>query len=199
MSNRGHITLFDGPMFAGKSSELLKEAKRHSIAKRKVLLIKYEKERYVITSSSSELFPVTVLTHDKQEVPRYIDIKACISFEDVTGDEILDEIIKNQYKVVCIDEGQFYPGLARFCNQLQLNGIQVLVSALNGTFERKPWPNVVALLPYVKYHIHFNAVCDECGEDAPYSKKITHESVDTSTGVLVGGKDKYIAVCLEHF
>jgi thymidine kinase len=47
MKQRGRIELIMGPMFAGKSTELLRRVKRHEIAGKKCLNIKYiEDARY---------------------------------------------------------------------------------------------------------------------------------------------------------
>ena len=54
---RGRIQIIFGPMFSGKTTELIRIVKRFSIAKRKCLLIKYSKDdRYSVHGVS---------THDK--------------------------------------------------------------------------------------------------------------------------------------
>jgi len=57
LAGRGQIHLILGPMFSGKTTELLRQLKRHSIAQHKCLLIKYAGDtRYSIEAVS---------THDK--------------------------------------------------------------------------------------------------------------------------------------
>lgn len=47
MKQRGRIEIIMGPMFAGKSTELLRRVKRHSIAGKKCLNIRFvEDNRY---------------------------------------------------------------------------------------------------------------------------------------------------------
>ena len=54
---RGHIELIVGPMFAGKSTELIRRLKRHEIAGSKILKIKFAEDcRYSKDS---------IATHDK--------------------------------------------------------------------------------------------------------------------------------------
>lgn len=54
---KGHIELIIGPMFAGKSTELLRRVKRHEIAGSKCLRIKYAEDcRYSVDS---------IATHDR--------------------------------------------------------------------------------------------------------------------------------------
>lgn len=51
---RGRIELIIGPMFAGKSTELLRRVKRHEIAGSKCLRIKYAEDvRYSVDSIST--------------------------------------------------------------------------------------------------------------------------------------------------
>ena len=40
----GHIQLILGPMFAGKTTELIRRLNRYKIAQKKVLFIKYKKD-----------------------------------------------------------------------------------------------------------------------------------------------------------
>jgi thymidine kinase len=44
MQCTGEIQLILGPMFSGKSTELLRRIRRYTIAKRKCLVIKYKKD-----------------------------------------------------------------------------------------------------------------------------------------------------------
>ena len=51
------------------------------------------------------------------------------------------------YDVVAIDEGQFFLEIVDFCEELANLGVIVLVAALDGTFQRKPFGNIINLLP----------------------------------------------------
>ena len=51
------------------------------------------------------------------------------------------------YDVVGIDEGQFFPDVVEFCDGAANLGKTVVVAALDGTFERKPFGNIVSLIP----------------------------------------------------
>ncbi len=51
---RGHIELICGPMFSGKSTELLRRCKRYEIAGHNILRIKYAEDcRYSVDSIST--------------------------------------------------------------------------------------------------------------------------------------------------
>jgi len=67
----------------------------------------------------------------------------------------------------------------------------VLVAALDGTFQRLPFPEMLALVPLAEAVTKLQAVCMVCFQEAAFSKRITEEA-----GVeVIGGADKYMAVC----
>jgi thymidine kinase len=104
-------------------------------------------------------------------------------------------------------------------------GKHVIVAALDGTFQRKPFQNVMELIPLSENVVKLNAVCMTCFRDAPFSKRLgTETEVEVSLppppslacappsapslrkrcpvadgcrqhGQVIGGADKYIAVC----
>lgn len=76
------------------------------------------------------------------------------------------------YDVVAVDEGQFYPDIVEFCETLASQDKIVLVSALDGTFERKPFGRILKLVPLAEKVIKLRAICVNCGDDAPFTKRI---------------------------
>lgn len=54
----GHIEVIFGPMFSGKSTELLRKVKRYTVAQKKCLVIGYSKDNRYSDES-------VVSTHDK--------------------------------------------------------------------------------------------------------------------------------------
>jgi len=104
-------------------------------------------------------------------------------------------VTPDKLPVIGIDEGQFFEDLAEGCELLAQAGYIVVVSALNGTYTRKPWPSVSQLLPLADHIIHSNSICQECSShDGCYSwlKQIEPEVQDE---VVIGGADKYMAIC----
>ena len=66
------------------------------------------------------------------------------------------------YDVVGIDEGQFFPDVVEFCDGAANLGKTVVVAALDGTFERKPFGNIVSLIPLAEKVSKLSAVCVYC-------------------------------------
>lgn len=52
-----------------------------------------------------------------------------------------------EYDCIGIDEGQFYEDIVDFAETAANLGKIVIISALSGTFERKPFKDVLDLIP----------------------------------------------------
>lgn len=97
---------------------------------------------------------------------------------------------------IFIDEGQFLRGLAAFCLRQRKRGKHVTVAALSSDFRGNAWEEIAHLVPMHVSHIHtFMGVCVVCKRDAFYTRKI----VEGESVIDVGGAEKYIVVCHEHF
>lgn len=101
----------------------------------------------------------------------------------------------DEYEVIAIDEGQFFPDISEsvelFCNK----GKIVIVAALDGTFERKPFGRILELIPIAEQIQKLSAVCFSCGMDASYTKRLS----DCKEIELIGGEDIYKPVCRSCF
>jgi thymidine kinase len=173
MATDGWIELIVGPMFSGKSTELLRRIRRCNVVGRKALVIKYAKDtRY----SKDKL-----ATHDQQ----LWDAVAVGNLADV------DSRTTDAYDVIGIDEGQFFPDIVPFCENAANAGKTVIVAALDGTFQRLPFGHILELIPKAESVTKLTAVCMICRKEAAFSKRI---SAETAVEVI-GGSDKYIAAC----
>ncbi|KAK3607427.1 hypothetical protein CHS0354_035121 [Potamilus streckersoni] len=172
----GHIQVIFGPMFSGKTTELIRRLKRYQIANYKCLIIKYAKDdRY-----SKE----GIATHDRNTLPAIPSEK----LSDLKHEA-------EQYDVIGIDEGQFFPDVVSFSDQMADRGKIVIIAALDGTFQRKGFGDVLQLVPIAESVIKLSAVCMKCNNEGHFTRRKTQE---TSVEVI-GGTDKYLAVCRACF
>ncbi len=166
------IQLIVGPMFSGKSSEMLRRIQRESIAKRSVVIIR------------ATCDVRGILTHDDKASP-FKEIHVSKLFD--IGDGIAD------VEVIAIDEGQFFDDLVEFANLWANRGKKIIISALNGTSEQKQFKSVRDLYVTADKIDHFCAVCSECGSDhAAFTYFIDGEKDDYR---LVGASDYYAPLC----
>ena len=93
--------------------------------------------------------------------------------------------------VIGIDEGQFYPDLVDKVEEFVRKDKLIIISALDGTFERKPFGQIPSLIPLADDVIKLRAICMQCGQEAPF----THRLVSNKEVELVGWKDLYEPVC----
>lgn len=172
----GSVHLILGPMYASKTTHLCGLIRRYSLINKKCIIIKYARDcRY---SDKDDVLS----THDHQEAAKALP---CNSLTD----ELLEEILN--YDVIGIDEGQFFVGIDKFADALANKGKHVIISALNGTFERKEFGEISKLIPLCENITMLNSMCRECGSIAHYSKRTS----DEKEVEVIGGEDKYIAVC----
>lgn len=67
----------------------------------------------------------------------------------------------------------------------------VVVAALDGTFQRKPFGSILNLVPIAENVTKLSAVCVNCQDDAAFSLRVSDETAVE----VIGGADKYVAVC----
>ena len=167
----GKITLLLGPMFSGKSSILLNEIDKATIAKIPCCIVRPK-------TDTREFF-----THSKWEFR---------SFDHYNVDE-LENIPADKYEVICIDEGQFFNSL-HYTLEWAKKGKRIFISALNGDRHQKEWKSTQEMIPLVDEIIFLKAVCSKCGS---YEASFSFKEHDTSTSqVDIGGSaESFIALC----
>lgn len=101
----------------------------------------------------------------------------------------------SKYDVVAIDEGQFFPDIVEISQKLANNGVVVVIAALDGTFQRKPFGNILSLVPLAEQVIKLSAVCIECGNEAAFTRR----TVESQEIELIGGQESYKPVCRACF
>ncbi|XP_022317984.2 thymidine kinase, cytosolic-like isoform X2 [Crassostrea virginica] len=171
-TTKGQIQLIFGPMFSGKTTELMRRMKRYQIANYKCLVVKYSKDdRYDKEG---------IATHDRQTLAA---IPADI-LEQVKAEA-------ENYEVIGIDEGQFFKDIVEFCDEMAERGKTVIVAALDGTFQKKGFGNILSLVPLAESVIKLTAVCMRCNSEGSFTKR---KGTETAVEVI-GGTEMYLAVC----
>ncbi len=175
----GHLELIIGPMFSGKSSEIIRRIKLFQKINKKVIVIKPIIDKRYIDDK--------ITSHNYESVE-------CIVMEK------LSEISENHiatYDTVVIDEGQFFPDLYEVVTTLLYKyPIDIIVAGLDGDFERKPIGKILNLIPEADKCEKLVSMCNICkdGTTAPFSLRV----VESKDKILVGGSDMYIPVCRKH-
>lgn len=178
---KGRLEVVCGPMFSGKTEELLRRVRRSQIARLPTVLVKPAIDtRYAVGD---------VVSHDKNAMPSVVVEKASdiMNVLEVDGRPAL---------VVAIDEAQFFDDdLPRVCSELANKGMRVIVAGLDLDFNGVPFGSMPQLLALAEEVTKLHAVCVETGRAAHFSHKISG-SDDT---VELGEKDKYIPLARHAF
>lgn len=187
IADGGAIHLVWGPMFSGKTTELLRRADRVRVhAADRTLLIKHAAD------TRHRDAPSAVGTHggarDHRCLPAYRLAE-------------LDAVVRAAgARHVFVDEGQFFPDLAEWCRAWARAGACVTVAALNADAQQRPWPSVAALEPWCDTTTKLTAVC-ACGRDAALSVVIDAAAAGSEVAAAevgeprVAGADVYAARC----
>jgi thymidine kinase len=177
----GVLEVITGPMFSGKSEELIRRLKRARIARQRVACYKPDIDlryhRAAIASHSSQ-------THEAVPIASVEELRAILYPQ-------LDEV-----EVVGIDEVQFLsPEIIPVALDLVALGKRVLLAGLDTTFANEPFgpvPNLMALADEVT---KLSAVCMVCGAPAIHTQRLGQ----SQELVVVGAAGLYEARCRTHF
>ena len=154
------LELIIGPMYSGKTTELLRIYNRYKCIDKNVI---------VITHSIDTRYREGICSHDSQ---------FCESL-NLSCLADLDERLLRQSDVIIVEELQFFDDAFEYitfwvdrCNKI------VICAGLDGDFERNPFGDVLRLIPYSDKVTKFTALCKRCNDGTPaiFSKRISSDS-----------------------
>ncbi len=180
----GKLIVIRGSMFSGKTSRLMEALERENIAGRETILFKPK-----IDNRYDE---IDVVSH------KGIRMSAFSIDTDRRGSQFIEEKSRG-YKVVGVDEGQFFETgaeLPQLLNRLAFEGKSVYVSILEKDHMGKPFQNTGELLALADDIISLNAICLKCGaEGAAFSQRVIDGKEVFGPQLQVGGKESYEPRC----
>lgn len=100
-----------------------------------------------------------------------------------------------EYDVIAVDEGQFFPDIVSWSDQAANEGKLVIISALDGTFLRTGFENIMQLIPRAEKVKKLQAICRNCNQSASFTFR-TSSSTELKA---IGGEDMYRPLCRECF
>ena len=176
--NMGWIEVVVGPMFSGKSEELIRRLRRAEIARQRVQIFKPAIDaRY----SADEIVSHSGLGIESESVSK--------------ASEVMAKVLPRT-EVVGIDEAQFLgEEIVDVCTQLANLGKRVIVAGLDQDYLGKPFEPMPQLLAIAEYITKTLAICMVCGAPANHTQRL----VASSERVLVGAQGTYEARCRHCF
>lgn len=183
---QARLQVVAGPMFAGKSEELLRRVRRARIAGLAVEVLSHALDD---RRGEGRVSSHSGLSVDSVSVP---DVGALLAH---ARGRTLD--------LVAIDEAQFFgPELAPAVDALIADGVNVIVAGLCVTFDGRPFEPLPSLMAVAEDVLKLTAVCAVCGEDAAFHQRLAAGDIgDPSipTRAQIGGIESYQARCRRHF
>ena len=168
-----------GPMFSGKSTELLRRISRYEAIGQKILLINHTNDSRTGDS---------VKTHDK------------ITRTALKTDNLEELLQTTEYKeadVIGIDEAQFFTGLRDFVLATESKHKIIIMSGLDGDYKREAFGEILQCIPLCDSVVKLSAMCMISKDGTPgiFSKRIVNNSLQT----LVGASETYVAASRKHY
>lgn len=183
----GDIDLITGPMFAGKSQEMLKRLSKFHLAKKECLLI-----RSKLDDRAADGKDLTACTHNKLSAG---GIKVIVAS---TIKECLDRI-DTKVQAIGIDEGQFFNDINEGCDIIAKMGIQVIVAALDSDMNRRVFPAMIELFGNCTSIKKLKGVCNKCHCMNAIFSSLRNAPLAGQGNILVGGADKYESLCRDCY
>ncbi len=185
MSRVGQVEVICGPMFSGKTEELIKRLRRAQIAKQRVVVFKPRIDnRYDVSD---------VVSHSSLRIE---------SVPVDTSKDVMTWVAKagQTPAVVGIDEAQFFDeGIVDVVDVLADRGARVVVAGLDQDFMGQPFGPMPHLLVLAELVTKQQSVCMVCGAPASRSQRVHDQAStlprDVYSQVEVGAGERYEARC----
>ncbi len=174
----GHLEVICGPMFSGKTEELIRRIRRSQIARQKVQIFKPAVDtRYAENQ---------VVSHSAQ------------SMDSIPVEKSLDilHLVKDTTRVVAIDEVQFFDfDIISVIEKLTARGLRVIAAGLDLDYRAKPFGPMGELLAIADDVAKIQAICTICGAPATRTQRL----VSSDEQFLLGEQKSYEARCRAHY
>src|SRR3984893_7261499 len=176
--NLGWNEAICGPMFSGKSEELLRRLRRSMIARTRVRVFK----------------PIIDNRYSDDEIVSHTDQR--MKSEAITKVSEVVGRLDWRTQVVGIDEANFFgQELVEVASQLADSGKQVIIAGLDTDYMGRPFPPMPDLLTLAESITKTLAICMRCGNPAKHTQRL----VDSTDLILVGAAGMYEARCRRCF
>jgi len=181
--HQGRLEVVTGPMFCGKTDELLRRLRRAIIAKQKIQVFK---PGFDIRYSSEK-----VTSHAGNEYDAY-------PVENISE---IPTLLHDKVTLVAIDEAQFFgEEIISVIQDLVDQGLRVIVAGLDMDFRGEPFGQMPVILAQAEFVDKLHAICMVCGEEATRTQRLVdgEPAYYDDPIIIVGASEMYEARCRIH-
>src|SRR5512133_784407 len=176
--NVGWIEVICGPMFSGKSEELIQRLRRAIITRKRVEGVK----------------PIIDKRYSDDEIVSHRDLR--LKSQVVNSAADMPGRIDWRSEVVGIDEANFMgESLIEVSQRLADSGKQVIIAGLDTDYLGRPFTPIPDLLAHAESITKTLAICVRCGNPAKHTQRLR----GSDDLIVVGAADMYEARCRRCF
>ncbi|KEI82740.1 thymidine kinase [Clostridium botulinum] len=178
--DHGWIEIVAGPMYSGKTEELIRRIRRAEIAKQKVQVFKPEIDN----------------RYSKQDVVSHAGDK--IQSVPVKSSKEILEKLSDDTDVIGIDEAQFFDdSLVEIVSKIANNNRRVICAGLDMDFKGEPFGPMPKLMAIAEFVDKIQAVCMVCNNPATRTQRLINgkPAKKSDPVVLIGAQESYEARC----
>jgi len=180
----GWLEVITGPMFSGKTTQLIHRLSQARAVGQQVQVFKPESDtrdgEYEHRSHAGQGIEVVAVSEARQ----------------------ISALVHATTRVVALDEAQFFDSaVVEVCRELADGGRRVIVAGLDLDYRRQPFGSMPQLLAMAESVTKLTTLCSICGEPAVFTQRLLDGEPAAFSGpvVLVGGRDMYVARCRRHY
>lgn len=176
----GKLEIICGPMFSGKSEELIRRIRRAEFAKLPIQVFKHQFDQR------------TTINHIHAHSGGAITAIPVIQAEDI------EKHLHPATQVIGIDEVQFFePDITPYIARLIEKGKRIIAAGLDVDFRIQPFGCMPTLLAIADEITKLSAVCLICGSDARLTQRLVNglPAQKNDPLVLIGAQECYQARC----
>ena len=173
--------MFIGPMFSGKSTELLRQVSRYIAIGKNVIVVNHTND----TRTDDSVKTHNNLKHKAVKVKELMELTYSTYLRDID--------------IIAIDEAQFFPDLKEFILHIENSDMILYISGLDGDSDRNPFGQILECIPLCDSVVKLRALdmihCDGHTK-APFTLRINDKTKDQ---IQIGANESYKAVSRENY
>ena len=169
------LTIITGCMFSGKTSYLINN-------------LNEKQNVYYINSVLDTRTTNFIETHDGKKLKAFK--RDNLYFNDTELNNL-----KQNYKTIAIDEGQFFPCLKNNIERMLEYDFNIYVAGLDADSNQEQFGEILDLILIADKTIKLCGICHICNKDGAFTKRI---DISCSKQILIGNSNKFQCVCRKH-
>ena len=178
----GYLELIIGPMFSGKTSELIRIYNESILQRETILAINYNKDTRYGNNA--------IISHDQQRIPS-INIS---ELTQINSDYNISKLFEKA-TTIFINEAQFFTDLKPWIiKYIDTTDKTFILCGLDSDFKRERFGDLLDLVPHADKLTKLYGKCSKCCKKSLYTYRISDEKQQELIGV-----NNYIPVCRDCY